>query len=343
MPPLWRFGPDALDQRGRHVEQAHPIAVTGAAGYIGSRVLYHLTVAHPDWTVNAMDNFWLGDVRQVGDVKIEHVDLRDRGHLESFLNGADVVLHLAAITGVQDCEERQDLAYEVNVGGTNNIAWFCRKTGAALVFPFSVAVLGDPIEFPITVEHPREPLNWYGRTKLIGEHTIADMADGAFPAHCYLKSNLYGEHQVNGRTVSKGTVINFFVNRVSEGRELTVYEPGTQSRNYVHVDDVAQAYVKSAERLLDNLDHGKTGADGYEIAGNEDMSVTEIAKLVRSIAAEETNRDVGISLVENPRPDETFVENFAVDTARACHELGWRPEQSVAESVRSLLRAKCLS
>ncbi|WP_231188727.1 NAD(P)-dependent oxidoreductase [Haladaptatus sp. DYF46] len=319
-------------------EKTPTVAVTGAAGYIGSRVLYHLTAAHADWTVTAMDNFWLGDVRQVGDVEIEHVDLRDRGQLESFLNGADVVLHLAAITGVQDCEERQDLAYEVNIGGTNNVAWFCRKTGAALVFPFSAAVLGDPSEFPITIDHPRDPLNWYGRTKLVGEHAVAAMADGAFPAHCYLKSNLYGEHEVNGRPVSKGSVINFFVNRVSEGRELTVHEPGTQSRNYVHVDDVAQAYVKSTELLLDDLDRGKTGAEGYEIVGNEDMSVIEIAELVQSIAANEAGRDV-----ENPRSDETFVESFDVDTARARHELGWRPERSVAKSVRSLLRDKCLS
>ncbi|GAA0255322.1 NAD-dependent epimerase/dehydratase family protein [Haladaptatus pallidirubidus] len=323
-------------------EKTPTIAVTGAAGYIGSRVLYHLAAAHPDWTVTAMDNFWLGDVRRAGGVEIEHVDLRDRGRLESFLDGADVVLHLAAITGVQDCEERQNLAYEVNVGGTNNVAWFCRKTGAALVFPFSMAVLGDPTEFPITVDHPRDPLNWYGRTKLIGEHTVADMADGAFPAHCYLKSNLYGEHEVDGRTVSKGTVINFFVNRVAKGQELTVYEPGTQSRNYIHVDDVAQAYVKSAERLLDDLDREKTGAEVYEIAGDEDMSVLEIAELVQSIAAEETGWDVEMSLVENPRPDETLVETFDVNTARTRRELGWRPERSVAESVRSLLQDKCV-
>ncbi|MFH5800822.1 NAD-dependent epimerase/dehydratase family protein [Haladaptatus sp. CMAA 1911] len=322
-------------------ERTPTIAVTGAAGYIGSRVLYHLEAAHPDWTVVAMDNFWFGDVRRAGGVEIEHVDLRERDQLESFLDGADVILHLAAITGVQDCEERQDLAYEVNIGGTNNVAWFCRKTGAALVFPFSVAVLGDPMDFPITVDHPRDPLNWYGRTKLIGEHAVADMADGAFPAHCYLKSNLYGEHEVDGRTVSKGTVINFFVNRVSEGQELTVYEPGTQSRNYVHVNDVAQAYVNSAERLLNDLDRGKTGAEGYEIAGDEDMSVIEIAKLVQSIATKETDRDIEISLVENPRPNETFVENFAVDTARARRELGWHPERSVVQSVRSLLRTKC--
>jgi len=71
----------------------------------------------------------------------------------------------------------------VNVTGTNNVAWFCKKTGAALAFPFSMAVLGDPQSFPITADrspadHPRDPLNWYGRTKLLGERAIETFADG---------------------------------------------------------------------------------------------------------------------------------------------------------------------
>ncbi len=66
-------------------------------------------------------------------------------------------MDLAAISGVDNCEENQDLAYRVNVEGTNNVAWFCRKTGAGSIFPSSMAVLGDLQDFPITVDHPRDP------------------------------------------------------------------------------------------------------------------------------------------------------------------------------------------
>jgi len=313
------------------------IAVTGAAGYIGSRVVAEFRDAYPEWEIVAIDNQYRGQVDSIGDIDVEHVDIRNRDRLEGALAGADVVCHLAAISGVDDCDGNPDLAYEVNVTGTNNVAWFCRKTGAALAFPFSMAVLGDPEEFPITADQPRDPLNWYGRTKLLGERSIEAFADGAFPAHLFLKSNLYGEHVVDGTEVGKPTVINFFVNRALAGETLTVYEPGTQARNFVHVKDVARAYVRSAERLVEQLASGETGTETYEIASDEDMSVMEVAEIVREIAREERGIDVDVELVENPRSDETMVEEFSVDISSTKGRLGWKTTESVAVAVRELL------
>ncbi|QKG91340.1 NAD-dependent epimerase/dehydratase family protein [Halorubrum salinarum] len=313
------------------------IAVTGAAGYIGSRVVVEFQEAYPDWELIAIDNQYRGQVDAIGDVDIKHVDIRNRDRLEDALAGADVVCHLAAISGVDDCDENPDLAYEVNVTGTNNVAWFCRKTGAALAFPFSMAVLGDPEEFPITADQPRDPLNWYGRTKWIGERSIEAFADGAFPAHLFLKSNLYGEHVVDGTEVGKPTVINFFVNRALAGETLTVYDPGTQARNFVHVKDVARAYVRSAERLVEQLERGETGTETYEIASDEDLSVIEVAEIVREAAHEEHGIDVDVELVENPRGAETMVEEFGVDISETGRRIGWNPTQTVTDSVGGLI------
>ncbi|WP_121740995.1 NAD-dependent epimerase/dehydratase family protein [Natronorubrum halophilum] len=316
------------------------IAITGASGFIGSRVVQQLRATHPEWNVLTLDNQYRGQVDSVEDVDIDHVDVRDRYRLEERFEGADIVFHLAAVSGVDDCDENADLAYEVNVTGTNNVAWFCRKTGAALVFPYSMAVLGDPETFPITADLARDPMNWYGRTKLLGERAIEAFADGSFPAHLLLKSNLYGDHVIDGTVVSKPTVINFFVERAAAGETLTVYEPGTQSRNFVHVKDVARAYVRSAERLLEQLADGETGTETYEIAGDEDPSVMAVAKTVRDLARDELGETVDVELVENPRSAETMVEEFAVDTSRATETLGWEVHHSVEESVRELLRRR---
>ncbi|MFC7176953.1 NAD-dependent epimerase/dehydratase family protein [Halosegnis marinus] len=313
------------------------VAITGAAGFIGSRVVGQLRRDHPDWELTAIDNFYLGDVREVGDTTVEHVDIRHRDQLTDALDGADAVLHLAAISGVDDCDDKPDLAYEVNVVGTNNVAYFCERTGAGLAFPFSMAVIGDPTDFPITTDMARDPLNWYGETKVLGERAVETMADGSFPAVQFMISNLYGEHAVGDRAVSKGTVINFFVNRALAGEPLTVYEPGTQARNFVHVRDVADAFCRAAERLVARRAAGETGSEAYEVASDEDPGVMTVAETVARVASEERGLDVDIELVANPRSGETLVDSFAVDTTAIERDLGWTPTESVEASVRDLL------
>ncbi len=326
------------EQRDQPAESAPTIAVTGAAGYVGSRIIKLIKQHHPEWNIRAFDNFYLGTVRKIEDINIKHIDIRHRDSLIDVLDGADIVLHLAAITDVDDCETNQQLAYDVNVQGTNNVAWYCRQSGAGLVFPFSMAVLGNPESFPITVSNPRQPLNWYAQTKLLSEQTIETLAEDSFPAHLFLKSNLYGEHRINDKRVSKGTVINFFVSRVFSEKPITVYEPGTQSRNFIHVKDAAAAYIQSIERLLKQRATDETGAEKYEIATDQDISVREIARRVQSIAVEEVGIDVDITLVENPR-DETIVSEFGVDTTRAQQKLDWKPKHTVNESIRQLIQA----
>lgn len=319
-------------------EAAPTIAVTGAAGYIGSRVIADLRETHPDWEIRGFDNFYVDGLREVAGVEIAHLDVCDRLRLEDALSGADIVMHLAAISGVDDCAAEPDLAYEVNVGGTENVAWWCRKDGAGLIFPFSVGVIGDPREYPITTSHPRDPLNWYARTKLLNERAIETFAEGAFPAHLFMKGNLYGHHEVGGKEISKGTVINFFLDRALAGEPLTVYEPGTQSRNYIHVKDVATAYVRSAERLLDEIAAGETGVKKYEIASEEDPSVMAVAELVREIVAEERGTEPEVELVSNPRAAETLVDDFGIDTGPARRELGWEATRSIEGTIRGLVR-----
>ena len=313
------------------------VGVTGAAGYIGGNVLHRLQQAHPEWNVVAADNFYGGTTQEVADVKVDHVDIRNRRDFISTFGDVDVILHLAAISGVDDCMENPEMTYETNVIGTEHVAKLCYEEGIGLVFPASMAILGDPESFPITPGRQRDPLNWYARTKVLGEKGIEGFAPDNFPAHVFVKSNLYGEYAIDGETVSKGTVINFFVGRALEEETLTVYEPGTQARNFIHVVDVARAYVRSAERMQEQLQKGETGVDHYLLASDEDLSVREVAETVRTIAAESAGLDPNIELVENPRSAEAMVERFTVDTSKTRDQLGWKPKRTVEESIRRLI------
>ena len=312
------------------------VGITGAAGYIGTRVVQELQDAYPNWEIVAIDNFYEGTRREIGDVTVQHVDIRNRQQLESALGDADVICHLAAISGVDDCDENPDLSYEVNVVGTNHVAWLCNKNGIGLVFPASMAILGDPEDFPITVDQSREALNWYARTKILGESAIAGFAPDSFPAHVLVKSNLYGEYTVNGHRVSKGTVINFFIGRAKAEEAITVYKPGTQSRNFIYVVDVACAYIRSVERLREQLEEHETGVDHYAIASDEDPSVEEVAERVHAIA-QRAGYETSVELVDNPRSGETMVEQFGVDTSKAREELGWEPTRTIEDTIQQQL------
>jgi len=300
------------------------IGVTGAGGYIGAGLCRRLI--DKGFDVVMVDNFFNSQVREIGGKKILWADVRDRQEMENIFRDCDVIVHLAAISGVPDCEAMPDKAYDVNVVGTSNIAWVCRKHKIDLIFPSSMAVIGNPVEIPVRSTHPRNPLNNYGFTKWVGEIVIETFARNHFNALIFMKTNVYGEYEVDGNKISKTTVINIFVNKAKKGEPLTVHKPGTQTRDFIHVLDVVEAYVKAIESF----------PQGYHIvpiAGGECLSVLDIAKLVQQISSNNPE----ILMMENPRKKETHTKNFEVDTREAKQLLGFEAKRRVEEEVMRLL------
>jgi len=312
------------------MSETFDVCLTGAGGYIGSRVTKLLLNEGHD--VTPIDSFRSAQVDEIGGVGVEEADVRDREQMREAIDGSDVVMHLAAITDVQECEENQEEAFDINVRGTENVAWVCRENETPLVFPCSMAIIGDPVELPITSDHPRRPLNHYGRTKAMSEEDVGWLAEDTFPAHVYMKSNLYGHHEIDGELVGKRTVINIFVEKALKEEPLTVHEPGTQKRDFVHVKDGARAYLCSLENIVDADD----GARTLPIASGECMSVLELAETVQDVVGEEMGYDVEIEVVENPRESEDVSGDFTVDTSEARDSIGFEAEHTVREAVREM-------
>lgn len=316
----------------------HTVAVTGAAGYIGSRVTRDLLEAGHD--VVPVDDFSAGRIESVDGVDVREVDVRDEQALRGTFadEGIDAVMHLAAVSGVQACTDEPRRSFDVNVRGTESVTWYCRDEGVPLVFPCSMAVVGNPPPeaFPIDADTPREPVNHYGLTKKMSEDDIHDLARGEFPAHVYLKSNLYGGHRIGDEFYAKRTVINVFVEKALDREPLTVHEPGTQSRDFLHVRDVARAYLGSLEALVDGAD-ATPGARSLTLASGEQYSIRELAELVQRVVREERGYEVPVEMVDNPREGEVLVEDYTVDTSTAADVIGFETRHTVEETVRRLL------
>jgi UDP-glucose 4-epimerase len=312
----------------------YTVGVTGAAGFIGSLVTRNLLVAGHE--VVPVDDFSVGRVEAVEGVEVREVDVRDDDALREAFAPVDAVVHLAAISSIPTCADEPRRAFDVNVGGTQTVAWFCRERGLPLVFPCSMAVFGTPSpeQLPITAGTPRDPANHYGLTKKMAEDDVHDLARGAFPAHVYVKSNIYGGHRVGGDRYAKRTVINVFVEQALDGGPLTVHRPGTQSRDFLHVRDAARAYAQSLPVLME----ADPGARSLPIASGERYSVRELAEVVCRVVREERDREVAVELVENPRDEDARVADFAVDTTAARETIGFEAQRSVEGTIRELVR-----
>lgn len=306
------------------------VAVTGAAGYVGSRVVADLAAAHPEWDLLASDNWTESERRSVGGVEIDLADVRVRADLDTALDGADVVVHCAAVTGVGACADNPGTAFDVNVLGTATVADWCRRHDAALVYPGSVAAFGPPRLHPIDATHARAPTNWYGRTKHVGEALVDTMGIDAIQL---LKTNVYGYHTIDGERVSKPSVVNLFVDRATAGKGLAVHEPGTQTRNFVHVADASRAYLRAVEALLARIPQADMGLVSYLVGGPGDASVREVASMVSDAVG-----GVPVETVANPRPDDPAPEHFVVDTSRAQAALDWSPEWTLREGIEAMVR-----
>jgi len=141
-------------------------------------------------------------------------------------------------------------------------------------------------------------------------------------------------HEIDGTTVSKGTVINFFVSRAQAGEPLTVYEPGTQSRNYVHVK--TSPPPTSAERAPARPTGGgrdrRRKVRGRQRRGPQRRDGSQSRGRHRCRG---DGRAPEVKLVENPRADdETLTDTFEVDTSRARERLGWSAERNIESVVR---------
>jgi UDP-glucose 4-epimerase len=219
------------------------VLVVGGAGFIGSSVA-RILVKRGD-RVRILDDLSIGRVAYLEGVPHELVQapLADRDAVAAAVQGADAVVHLAARAGIPDSVADPLGTFEVNVAQTLGMLDASRLAGTRrFVFASSNAAAGDhePPADETDLPHPRSP---YGASKLAGEAYCQAYAATYGMAACALRfSNAYGP-----RSLHKNSVVAAWLRAALAGQPVTVHGDGEQTRDFVHVDDLASAVVAASD------------------------------------------------------------------------------------------------
>ncbi len=295
------------------------ILVTGGAGFIGSHVVDAYVMAGHE--VAVLDNFSTGREDNVSSAAAIHrVDVRDRDAVDKAFASfrPELVNHHAAQSEVPKSVADPVYDAHVNILGGLNVLKACADHGVHKIIFSSTggALYGEPDVVPADEDHPLRPLSPYGTSKLAFEHYLGTFRRTFGVDYTILRyANIYGARQ--DFHAEEGRVVAIFAGRMLAGRPVTIDGTGEQSRDMLHVGDVATANLAV-------LDRGSGGT--FHISTGIPVTVNE---LFRKLA-----------LITGYRLDPVFgparkgdVYRIALDNGRARSVLGWEPRINMEEGL----------
>jgi UDP-glucose 4-epimerase len=302
--------------------------IVGGAGFIGSHIVDLLTKEDVKEIV-VYDNFCRGTHENLAEalkdprVKIYDVggDILQTDVLNSAMRGKDFVVQLAALWLLQ-CLEFPRAAFDVNIRGLFNVLEACRDNKIKkLVWSSSASVYGDALEIPMTEEHPFNNRTFYGATKIAGEAMATAFNERYGLAQNGLRyMNVYGARQDY-----KGTyiaVIMKILDRIDQGKAPVVYGDGSQSYDFIYVEDTAQANICA---LKSDYNDGF-----YNVGSGTKTSIKELCEKILEI----TGSDLEI---QYEPAGQTFVTNRIGSTAKAEKELGFKTSIELEDGLKMLI------
>lgn len=292
--------------------------VTGGAGFIASHLVDHLV--REGHRVRIIDNLSTGRSENINpDAEFHEMDIRDSEVLGKVFSGVDWVFHGAAWPRIQPSFEDPTTYEDINVVGAINCLMASRDAGVSrFLFFGSSAVYGTPDEIPTTESAAIRCYNPYALQKYTAEQYSLILGERwGIPAVSLRMFNVYGPRSYNeGRPNSAySPVIGIFNNQRRKGHPLTITGTGSQSRDFVHVHDVARAFVMAAESTAKG--------EVFNVGFGESHSINTIAERMSS------NR----SYIPE-RPNEAAITH--ADISKIGRMVGWKPRITLEEGLRLL-------
>ena len=291
--------------------------VTGGAGFIGSNIVKKL-VSRGDHVI-VIDNLNTGNEENLASIKDKIIFFKDSilnlELLEKQTQGIDGVFHQAALASVQDSFSKPEEYYDVNVNGTKNILELAKKNNFKVVYASSSSVYGNPEKIPIKESDSKNPINPYAETKLKKEGLAVKYSKIGVKVIGLRYFNVFG----NGQSKEYAGVVKLFLERIQNKLPPKINGDGLQARDFVFVEDVANANIMAMES---NIDHAF-----FNVGTNTNISVTELAHLMIKAANLDIKPIFGAALKGD-------VKITIADISLIKKSLGWNPTITIEEWLK---------
>ena len=315
--------------------------ITGGCGFIGTGLIEQLQRSNQGHRIRVIDNLSTGTredlagctaftektVSQLG-AEIDAVellvgDIVDDEVAKIATRGIEIIVHLAANTGVGPSVEDPRTDCITNVIGTLNYLEGARENHVKrFIFASSGAPVGE-IDPPIHEEIPPHPVSPYGASKLAGEaYCSAYYRSFGIDTVALRFGNVYGPGSLH-----KNSVVARFIRQAMSGEELEIFGDGTQTRDFIYIDDLIEALVLAASK--DDI-----GGEIFQIATSNETTLNELlAHLIDAL----NEAGLPIPVVRNTEKRLGDVMRNFSDTSKAMRYLGWQSKTSLAEGLRETI------
>ncbi|MCX8170011.1 MAG: GDP-mannose 4,6-dehydratase, partial [Candidatus Methanomethyliaceae archaeon] len=231
-------------------------------------------------------------------------------------DGIDIVIHAAAYISVSESMRKPLMYFKNNVLGTLNVVNSCIDKKVKLIFLSSASVYGEPLFLPISESHPTNPISTYALTKLMGEEIIKFYFKRGFVILRLF--NVYGP----GQSSTYAGVITKFIERIKNNKPPIIYGDGLQTRDFIHVYDVAQAIKLCIEKGIEN--------EIINIATGRPISIRDLSELIIKLSGSSHK-----PIFTRPRAGD--IKHSYADITKAERLLGFKPRISIEEGLKELL------